>query len=138
MVPGMLDPKIFDIDPATMDSADLEGYAERVLSAIFDQAVQAVEAGHLIPVAHSQLPNLAWDQLGPFLGLPENGWELAKKRSAYDAKHRHHVHRLAAPAQAVLPATPALARDFERLEFLRQEVQKIFVQSACRSPLAAT
>ena len=123
MVPGMLDPWIFGIDPATLNYADLDGHAERVLTSIFRQAVQAAEAGRVVPVAHSQLPHLLWDQLGPFLGLPENGWELAKERSLYDAKHVHQLHQ---PIDSNLTSPPlpsVLAHDFERLEALRGAAQ---------------
>lgn len=124
MVPGMMDSLRFGIDPASVDPADLDGYATRVLAAVFRQAVEAAEAGRVIPIAHSQLPGLIWEKLGPALGLPVDGWEQAKSRARYDAKQPHQAHlENVVPANAAL-VSRALAGDFIRLETLREIAQR--------------
>lgn len=137
MVPGILDPKLFGLDPATMNHADLDGHAERVLTTIFSLAVQAAETGKVIPVAHSQLPHLLWEQLGPFLGLPKNHWDLAKERSLYDAKHIQRLHHAADPTLSKPHVPPALVRDFERLEALRETAQSRLFSGADPAPSTA-
>lgn len=129
MVPGMIDTRILGIDTATINPADLDGHAERVLTAIFRQAVHAAEAGHLVPVAHSQLPDLLWDRLGPHLQLPDDGWGPAKQRSLYNAKHSHLPYPPAGPAPADHLLPPDLANAFERLEAIREAAQSQYFHS---------
>lgn len=117
MAPGMMDARRFGIDPATVDPADLEGYAARVLEAIFLQAVAAVEGGDLIPVCHSQLPAVLWDGIGGQLGLPVDGWAAAHERSRYDAKRIHELHTVS--AGPLVDTRPALMAAFARLEAWR-------------------
>ena len=123
MVPGLVDSRCFGIDPASVNPADLDGYAERVLSAIFRQGVAAVESGAISPIAYSQLPEFAWENLGPLLGLPEDGWSEAKARAGQDAKHGHKVHEPAPPSPSMRPVAAELLVHFDALEAMRARSQ---------------
>lgn len=118
MVPGMVDSRYFGIDPASVNPADLDGYAERVLAAIFRQAVVAVEDGDLKPISYAQLPQFVWEALGPELGIREDAWTEAKQRAHLDAKHTG-IFQVAAAAGAPIKVPEDLVKDFERLEALR-------------------
>lgn len=118
MVPGLVDYKHFGIDPATVNHADLDGYAERVLSSIFKQGVEAVESGHASPIAYSQLPQLLWEKLGPAFGIPEGAWEEAKKRLHIHAKRPQLQHEPETDIPPI-PLPEDLAANFAKLELLR-------------------
>jgi len=119
MVPGLVDSWYFGIDPASVNPADLDGYAERVLSAIFQQGVSAVQGGTVFPIAYSQLPEFVWEKLGPSLGLSEDGWSEAKARAGQDAKHGHMAHASAPPSPSIRPVALELLARFEALEAMR-------------------
>ena len=121
MVPGVVAPDRIGIDLATVNPADLDGYAERVLGLIFRQAVAAVEAELIIPIAYPELPGLVWDKLGPAFGLPDDGWTDAKARAPYDAKHLSKVHEAMPLVAADGPFASELSSDFNRLETLRHQ-----------------
>jgi hypothetical protein len=132
MVPGMMDSRRFGIDPATVYPADLDGYAERVLTSLFRQAAAAVEDKLIIPITYSQLPDLLWDQLGPALGLPKESWDQAKVRALQDAKHPHRPHAALASIRDPHCLSPALAADFELLESRRESLQQNFLAESLR------
>lgn len=119
MVPGVIAPDRIGIDPATVNPADLDGYAGKVLGMIFRQAAIAVESGFITPIAHSELPGLVWDKLGPAFGLPDDGWTDAKERARYDAKHASKVHEAPGAITSGVPVASELSNDFNRLETLR-------------------
>ncbi len=120
MVPGLLDPACFGIDPAGVDPADLDGYARQVLAAIFRQAVEAAADGEVLPLSHALLPDFLWQVLGPRLGLPEDGWAAAKERTMWDAKHGLRRYE-ASPAPPGPCGDEALDACHARLEVLCRE-----------------
>ena len=122
MVASLVDSRHFGIDPASLNPADLDGYAERVLAAIFRQGVVAVESGEVMPIAYSLLPGHLWEVLGPELGLPEDGWAEARERSRINAKHTHFPHE-ASPVCCPVMVPDPLAKDYARLEALRRELR---------------
>ncbi|QJE98141.1 hypothetical protein [Luteolibacter luteus] len=118
MVPGIVDSRHFDIDPASVNPADLDGYTEQVLAGIFRQAATIVEEGGLKPIAYSELPQFVWETLGPELGISSEDWTEAKQRSHFDSKGPHVPHQPA--AQEFTTSIPdCLARDHARLEAVR-------------------
>jgi hypothetical protein len=132
MVPGMMDSRRFGIEPATVNPADLDGYAERVLTSLFRQAVVAVETGSIVPIAYSQLPDFLWDDLGPALGLPRENWMHSKERAFRDAKHAHRTYATLEPLPDARSLPPALAADFALLESRRGVLQRNFLTQHLR------
>lgn len=126
MVPGMIDSRILGIDPDTVDPADLDGYAVRVLSSILREAIHGAENHGIIPIAYSQLPRLIWEDLWPALGLPKAEWEAAIACSLQHSKHPHQVHMTAEPTPPGESVPAALIDDFIRLETLRDSLQENF------------
>lgn len=127
MVPGMIDSRRLGIDPESINQADLDAYAAKVLTAIFRDAVTAAESGEILPIAYSQLPAFVWDTLGPALGLAEDGWDDAKERAQRDAKHAHQIHESAPPASGSgIPEE--LAQGFRHLEESREELQRSWLE----------
>jgi hypothetical protein len=87
MVPGLLDFSLFDIDPNSVDPADLDAYAARVLESIFTQALHHIQQGRLIPIAHHQLLksySSIIEQLG--VDLSENEKAQLDTRSQFHSK----------------------------------------------------
>lgn len=119
MVPQLVDPWRFDIDPATVNFSNPDAYAERVLAAIFRQAVTAAESGEIIPIAYSQLPDLIWDRLGHDLGLGGTVWDAAKERAKQHSKDPSRSLEDPREEQALIVKDQALLADFQRLEELR-------------------
>jgi hypothetical protein len=120
MVPGLVDTRLLGIDPASVNPADLDGYAERVLAAIFQQGVAAVESGEVKPIAYGQLPHFLWETLGSDLGLSESSWTEAKARASINAKQTHLPHEAAADFPIKVPE--GLAEDYAKLEALRSQL----------------
>lgn len=119
MVPGLVDPRRFHIDPASVNFANPDAYAERVLAAIFRQALAAAENGRVIPIAYSQLPDLMWDRLGHDLGLGNTVWDAAKERAKLHSKDPYRSLEDPAVARPTMVTNTALLADFRRLEELR-------------------
>lgn len=120
MVPGLIDATPLGIDPAAVNPADLEGYAEKVLSRIFAKAIEATENNLVTPIAYSQLPDIVWNGLADRLGLTGTDWSAAKKRSEFDAKHPHSPPR--PPDQKTPIRDPDLQNAFGHLESLRKSL----------------
>lgn len=131
MVPGLVDSRHFGIDPASVNPADLDGYTERVLAAIFRQGVTAVESGDVKAIAYAQLPQFVWETLGPELGIHAGAWEAAKQRAHLDAKQSQMPHAATA-AGASIKVPDDLAKDYGKLEALRSQFVREFPSEGSR------
>jgi len=78
MVPGLRDPALFDIEPDSLNHADLDGFAARVLESLFARALPFVHEGKLIPLGYERLVEKAHLEINSRLGMALT--EMEKKR----------------------------------------------------------
>lgn len=88
MVPGLRDPSLFDIDPESVDPADLDSFAARVLESLFTHALVHVRGGDLIPLALQSLTDQMRATVFPRLGIEPTGVETDRihERGLYHSK----------------------------------------------------
>ncbi len=88
MVPGLRDPALFDIEPDSIDPADLDAFAARVLESMFTRALSHVREGNLIPLAHPRLVETIHTEVFAKLGIVPTDSEAARlhERGLYHSK----------------------------------------------------
>ena len=89
MVPGLRDPALFDIEAGSIDPADLDGFAARVLESIFSRALPLVREGRLIALEYDRLAEKARCEIVGRLGLVLT--EIEKRH--LDERCRFHSKR---------------------------------------------
>jgi hypothetical protein len=68
MIPGIMNPLVFGIEPALSDEMDLDRYCARVLAKTCDAALQHLELSRGLLVNFSELPDVALGPLDRFFG----------------------------------------------------------------------
>ena len=68
MVPGVVAPRLFDIDPNTAWTIQPEEYCARVLAALCRAALQHHGSGGLL-INYKQLPEIVWTSISEFFGV---------------------------------------------------------------------
>lgn len=93
MVPGLLDTSLLQIERAGLAPADVDGYAARVLDAIYRQALASASREHLVLVNYRQLPEVLWTELLPRMGVYCNAVEerAMKMRARFHSKNTAQV-----------------------------------------------
>ena len=86
MVPGLLDTSLLQIERVGLDAADIDGYAARVLGAIYRQALQSASRERLVLVNYRQLPQVLWTELLPRMGV----YCTAAEERAMEMRARFH------------------------------------------------
>jgi len=88
MVPGMLDPVMFGLDPRELWITRLDEYCARVLARLCESALEHHTLGGGMLLNFSELPGAVESQVVPFFGARRSESELALMREAaqFDAK----------------------------------------------------
>lgn len=88
MVPGLRDPALFDIAPESIDPADLDGFAARVLESLFARALGHVRGGDIVPLPLPSLTEQMRATVFPRLGIELTGAETDRihERGLYHSK----------------------------------------------------
>lgn len=68
MVPGLIDPQMFEMDLAAISNMEPEMYCARVLAAICQAALQYHGSGGLL-INYKQLPEVVWTSISEFFGV---------------------------------------------------------------------
>ena len=94
MVPGLVDPQRFGLDPAFVAQMSLDEYCARVLARISVAAAMHVQLGHGRLVNFTQLPAALWESLGEFFGVTwtPDDLERMQRASLADAKTPSLAH----------------------------------------------
>jgi hypothetical protein len=89
MVPGLTDTSLLRPDLAGLPPGDLDGYAQRVLDAVYAAGSAAAGTPGLQLVNYAQLPERVFSDLMPQWGIACNAQELAaaRARARFHAKH---------------------------------------------------
>jgi hypothetical protein len=128
MIPGIVDPRLFDLDPAAVAQMSLDEYCARVLARISMAAAMHAQLGRGRLVNFTELPAVLWESLGEFFGVEWTPDDLARMQrgSLADAKNptlSHADDRAAKQREAgaeVHRLADALLREpYEHLESLR-------------------
>src|SRR6266508_522892 len=90
MIPGVLPPGLFGMDPQTAGSISPEEYCARVLATICKAALQYHQAGEQL-VNYRQLPEIVWNRTLEFFGLHCSEIEIEALRvvARRDAKNQY-------------------------------------------------
>lgn len=80
MVPGLVDPRAFALDPATIFELPQLEYRARVLSSIYQAAIEHVPAldGRLVP--YHTLPNAIWESLLAYFTIDHSAADVEQIR----------------------------------------------------------
>ena len=128
MVPGLRDAALFDMVPESVEPADLNAYAARVLESIFTRALPFVKEGGLIPLVHQQLGQNPLECIKR-MGIAPS----AVERARIEARSRFHSKKTGdmywAETEKAVPdsirlrleelSSPSLVPCYEALESLR-------------------
>lgn len=95
MIPGILDPGVFGIDPATMAQMSLEEYCARVLAQICVAAARHAPHSRGRLVNFRQLPGVLWGSLGRHFGCEwtEGDREGMRRAAQTNAKNPGLPHQ---------------------------------------------
>lgn len=104
MVPGLRDPSLFEIDPESINPADLDGFAAKVLESLFAHALRHVRGGDLIPLEQHQLLDAIESTVLARLGIVPTGGETVRihERGRYHSKKSGENYQ--ADAEKRIPA----------------------------------
>lgn len=118
MVPGLLVLPCLALDLDGIAVADLEGYAGRVLGAVFASAWEAVDAGSAVAVNYSQLPEVAWTELLPQWRMALEAEDMAtlRTRAGFHSKQAGASFGGDATPTRPAPMPEALSRLYGQLE----------------------
>ena len=132
MVPGLRDACLFDMSPGSVDPANLDAYATRVLESIFTKALPFVDEGGLLPIAYHELvrnPMECIRRMGVVLSAAEQ--ERIEARCRFHSKKTGEAYR--AEIEKAIPAAtrlrleelsaPVLIPCYDALESLRARAQ---------------
>ncbi len=132
MVPGLRDAWLFDMSPGSVDPANLDAYATRVLESIFTKALPFVNEGGLLPIAYHELvqdPMECIRRMGVVLSAAEQ--ERIEARCRFHSKKTGEAYR--AEIEKAIPAAtrlrleelsaPVLIPCYDALESLRARAQ---------------
>ena len=130
MVPGMLDPMTFRIDPAELHQMPHGEYGARILSEVLEAAATHARTQGGVLINYTQLPDAVWSLLSTVFGV---GWtvddiERMKNAARFHAKNPSlnfepdsaQKREQAGPGLIQL-AAKWLQTPYERLETLREE-----------------
>lgn len=94
MIPGIVDPRLFNLDPAAVTQMLPDEYCARVLAQISVAAAMHAQLGHCRLVNFTQLPAVLWESLGKFFGVEWTPDDLARMQyvSLADAKNPAQPH----------------------------------------------
>jgi hypothetical protein len=130
MVPGLLEPELFDLDAASAQQMRLEEYGGHVLAHICRTGVRYARTGACRPINYQQLPDAVCEQLLDLFRIPYTLDDLARMRhvtqfhaknpSFYFANDSAAKHHEATDLTREL-AHQRLAPLYEQLEALRWE-----------------
>jgi len=81
MVPGVLEPDLLGLDPASIEVHALDEYAARVLGAICEAAVQHQGIGRGMLVDYADLPSAAWPEIAAHFGMTIADDDLTRMRA---------------------------------------------------------
>jgi hypothetical protein len=93
MVPGLRNLEALEPNLAKLNPADLDGYAARVLEAVYAKALPSIEAGELMPLDHAQLladPVGSIARLAPNLTAAEQ--DKIRQRSRFHSKQQGQAY----------------------------------------------
>lgn len=82
MIPGLCDPRLFNIEPATLPQMSLDEYCARVLAQICVAAAMHVSLGNGRLVNFTELPGAVWNSLGDFFGVAWTTEDVARMQKA--------------------------------------------------------
>ncbi len=85
MIPGIVDPRLFDFDPVAVAQMSLDEYCARVLARICVAASMHAQLGHGRLVNFRELPGVLWGSLGKFFGCNWTPADLARMQLASQA-----------------------------------------------------
>ncbi len=88
MIPGLVDPRLFGLDPAAVAQMLPEEYCARVLARISMAAAMHAQSGFGRLINFTQLPAVMWESLGEFFGVEWTQDDRARmqRASLADAK----------------------------------------------------
>ena len=95
MIPGVIDPRFFGLEPAAAAAMPFDEYGARVLARIAEAALTHARTGHARLVNFRQLPAVLWESLGEFFRVDWSPADLAHMRAAaqFDAKNPTVTHQ---------------------------------------------
>jgi gluconate kinase len=82
MVPGMLNPALFGVDPATLGGMRQEEYGATVLAAILEAAATHAKGTAARLINYTELPEIAWSSLLNHFGVTFSDSEIERMKSA--------------------------------------------------------
>lgn len=130
MVPGMLDPRTFGIDPSDLQEMSQDEYGARILSGVLEAAHTHARTHGGALMNYTQLPNAVWSLLPQVFGVDCSVDEVERMRNAarFHAKNPSlnfepdsAQKREQAGEGLVQLAVKWLQAPYERLEMLRKE-----------------
>lgn len=130
MVPGLLDTSRLRVNRSGLTPGDLDGYAGRVLGAIFKAALDEMSVTSPILLNYRQLPTAIWTDLLPTLGiqLTPSGLNALQARGAFHSKHTGALFTGDEPpagdGAGCTPAHALASRCFQSLEIQRTAAQE--------------
>lgn len=95
MIPGVIDPRFFGLDPAAVAAMSLDEYGACVLARIAVAALAQARTGHVRLVNFRQLPAVLGESLGGFFRVNWSPADLARMRAAaqFEAKNPTVTHQ---------------------------------------------
>jgi hypothetical protein len=130
MVPGMLDPRTFQINPADLYQMSQDEYGARVLSGVLEAAFTHARTHGGALMNYTQLPDAVWSLLPQAFGVNCGGKDIERMQNAarFHAKNPSSnfepdsaQKRKQAGADLIQLAVKWLQAPYERLETLREE-----------------
>jgi hypothetical protein len=147
MIPGLFDPRLFNLEPATIPQMSLDEYCARVLAQICEAAAMHVSLGHGRLVNFTELPSVVLNSLGEFFGVEWTDDDVARmqKASLANAKAPVLLHvgdsaakQSEASSEIRRLAATWLREPYERLESLRLAQVEVDCDAEARAESASS
>ncbi|HTB80035.1 MAG TPA: sulfotransferase [Opitutaceae bacterium] len=128
MIPGLVDPRLFGLEPAAVAQMSPDEYCAQVLARISMAAAMHLRRGHGRLINFTQLPAVLWESLGEFFGVEWTPDDLARMQRATLASAKtpalpHADDRAAKQREASAEirhlAATVLRGPYEQLESIR-------------------
>jgi hypothetical protein len=100
MIPGVLPPALFGLDPSTVGRMELSEYCARVLAKLCEAALAQAQAGHGKLVNYRQLPAAVWPELLKYWNVEFSPTETAQMFGAAQLDAKNPARPFAADSQA--------------------------------------
>lgn len=121
MVPGLVDPALLDLDSEPLEPGELDKYSVKVLRHFFKAACD--QAGELILLNYSQLPQIVWTDLLDLFSISPSPAELEAMKNRSGSHSKNAAKFIGDPEPAAYDANIELCATvypyYEKLERLR-------------------